>query len=214
MLKKVGNVIKLKKANQLFYNSRLKEAESLYRQILETDSEHFEANLWLGSVYSEQHQFEKAAVHFEKAIAIKPSDSQAYYNYAVMNKSTNNVDKSILLVEDINPLFVSRYPQNQNKDVIKWLSSIPNNYLHFGDFDIAGIGIYLNEYKKYLIDKATFFIPEYLEKELRENGNRERYNVQKVNFKLNEIEENKLLKLIDLINTQKKGLDQEYYISE
>jgi len=116
------------------------------------------------------------------------------------------------LFENINPLFVSRYPQNQNKDVIKWLSSIPNNYLHFGDFDIAGIGIYLNEYKKHLIDKATFFIPEYIEQELGENGNRKRYNVQKVNFKLNEIKENSLLKLIDLINTQKKGLDQEYYI--
>jgi hypothetical protein len=130
------------------------------------------------------------------------------------SKNFSLIHKQTYLFEDINPLFVSRYPQNQNKDVIKWLSSIPNNYLHFGDFDIAGIGIYLNEYKKHLIDKATFFIPEYLEKELRENGNRERYNVQKVNFKLNEIEENKLLKLIDLINTQKKGLDQEYYISE
>ncbi|MCA6071324.1 MAG: hypothetical protein LE168_02900 [Endomicrobium sp.] len=62
------------------------------------------------------------------------------------------------------PLFVSRYPQNQSKDLIKWLQSIPNNYLHFGDFDFAGIGIYLNEYKKYLTDKAMFLIPENIEK--------------------------------------------------
>ncbi len=128
------------------------------------------------------------------------------------SKNFSLIHKQAYLFENINPLFVSRYPQNQNKDVIKWLSSIPNNYLHFGDFDIAGIGIYLNEYKKHLIDKATFFIPEYIEQELGENGNRKRYNVQKVNFKLNEIKENSLLKLIDLINTQKKGLDQEYYI--
>ena len=130
------------------------------------------------------------------------------------SKNFSLIHKQSYLFKNINPLFISRYPQNQNKDVIKWLSSIPNNYLHFGDFDIAGIGIYLNEYKKHLNDKASFFIPERIEVDLNENGNRERYNNQKVNFKLNEIEEAKLLKLIDIINTQKKGLDQEYYISE
>jgi hypothetical protein len=124
------------------------------------------------------------------------------------------IHKQSYLFENINPLFISRYPQNQNKDFIKWLSLIPNNYLHFGDFDIAGIGIYLNEYKKHLSNKAEFFIPKNIEKELKENGNRERYNNQKINFKLNEIKETKLLKLIDIINNQKKGLDQEYYISE
>jgi len=128
------------------------------------------------------------------------------------SKNFSLIHKQAYLFKGLNPLFVSRYPQSQNKDFIKWLSSIPNNYLHFGDFDIAGIGIYLNEYKKHLSNKTDFFIPKNIEKELRENGNRERYNNQKVNFKLNEIEETKLLKLIDLINTQKKGLDQEYYI--
>ena len=45
-------------------------------------------------------------------------------------------------------LFVCRYPQSN--DLIKWLQSIPNRYLHFGDLDFAGINIYLNEFKKYL----------------------------------------------------------------
>ncbi|MFO7823917.1 MAG: hypothetical protein R6V72_08245, partial [Cyclobacterium sp.] len=48
---------------------------------------------------------------------------------------------------------------NQSKDLIKWISSIPNNYLHFGDFDMSGIGIYLNEYKKHFPIKSQFFIP-------------------------------------------------------
>lgn len=117
------------------------------------------------------------------------------------------------LFKNINPLFISRYPQNQSKDFIKWMQSIPNNYLHFGDFDIAGIGIYLNEYKKHLGDKAIFFIPEGIENTIKEKGNRERYNKQKINFKINEIEENKLLKLIEIIQVEKKGLDQEYYIN-
>ncbi len=84
--------------------------------------------------------------------------------------------------------------------------------MHFGDFDIAGIGIYLNEYKKHLSEKATFFIPENIKSTLRKNGNRDRFDNQKINFKIDKIQESKILDLIELIKKEKKGLDQEYYI--
>ena len=100
----------------------------------------------------------------------------------------------------------------QNKDFLKWMKSIPNNYLHFGDFDIAGIGIYLNEYKKHLLGKATFFIPENIKNDIRKNGNRERFDKQKINFKIDQIQESKIIELIEIIQLEKKGLDQEYYI--
>ncbi len=129
------------------------------------------------------------------------------------SKNFRQIQEQAYLFTGINPLFISRYPQNQNNDFIKWMQSIPNRYLHYGDFDIAGIGIYLNEYKKYLGDKAEFFIPKDIKSTIKENGNRERYNKQKVNFKINEINENNLLKLIEVIQTEKKGLDQEYYIN-
>jgi hypothetical protein len=116
------------------------------------------------------------------------------------------------LFKNINPLFISRYPQNQKTDFVKWMKSISNNYLHYGDFDIAGIGIYLNEYKKHLGDKARFFIPKGIEETIK-NGSRKRYDKQKINFKINEIEEKGLLKLIEIIKKEKKGLDQEYYIN-
>ena len=57
-------------------------------------------------------------------------------------------------------LFVSRYPQNQNKDLIKWLQSIPNQYVHFGDLDLAGIAIYESEYYHHLGNKSSLFIPD------------------------------------------------------
>lgn len=116
------------------------------------------------------------------------------------------------LFKNIIPLFVSRYPQNQHKDFIKWMQSIPNNYLHFGDFDMAGIGIYINEYKKYLAEKASFFIPKMVETDIHKNGNRERYDIQNVNFSTEGIQEPKLLNLIKIIHLERKGLDQEYYI--
>lgn len=127
-------------------------------------------------------------------------------------KNFSQIHKQEYLFQGLNPLFISRYPQDQNKDFIKWMKSISNNYLHFGDFDIAGIGIYLNEYKKHLSKKASFFIPENIELNLRVNGNRERFNNQKINFNIDAIQEIKILELLDIINLEKKGLDQEYYI--
>lgn len=127
-------------------------------------------------------------------------------------KNFSQIHEQKYLFKNINPLFISRYPQNQNKDFIKWVNSIPNSYLHFGDFDIAGIGIYLNEYKKHLQGKASFFIPENIKSDLINNGNRERFDNQKMNFDINKIQETKVLELIKLIEKEKKGLDQEYYI--
>lgn len=129
------------------------------------------------------------------------------------SKNFNDIRKQKHLFENLSPLFVSRYPQNQNSDFIKWMKSIPNNYLHFGDFDLAGIGIYLNEYKRHLKEKAIFYIPDNIEEPLKKHGNRTRFDTQKVNFKIEKIEESALLKLIQLIQLEKKGLDQEYYIN-
>lgn len=127
------------------------------------------------------------------------------------SENFRHIEKQSYLFKNIKPLFISRYPQNQNKDFIRWMKSIPNNYLHFGDFDFAGIGIYLNEYKKHLGKRAEFFIPNDINKTIKK-GSQKRYDIQKLNFKTDEIEENELLKLIEIIHKEKKGLDQEYYI--
>lgn len=122
------------------------------------------------------------------------------------------IHKQRYLFEDINPLFISRYPQNQNQDFIRWMQQNTNPYLHFGDFDLAGISIYLNEYKKHLGDKASFFIPDNIQDILRDYGNRQRYNHQQLSFDKDKIKEPELIQLLNLIHTEKKGLDQEYFI--
>jgi len=124
------------------------------------------------------------------------------------------IEKQKYLFKEIQPLFVSRYPQNQSKDLVKWLQSIPNNYLHFGDFDFAGIGIYLNEYKRHLEKKALFFVPNNIEELFKLNGNRILYNEQNINFKVERINEDNLLKLIETIHKYRKGLEQELLIKE
>ena len=77
-------------------------------------------------------------------------------------------------------LFVSRYPQSS--DLRSWLQTIPNRYVHFGDFDLAGISIFLTEFHAYLGERSSFFIPSDIEQRLP-NGSLERYNAQYPKFK-------------------------------
>jgi len=122
------------------------------------------------------------------------------------------IEKQKYLFKDINPLFVSRYPQNQSKDLLKWLQVIPNDYLHFGDFDFSGLNIYWNEYKVYLSDSSRFFVPENMEAFMIEKGNRDLYDRQKVLFPESEVEEVGLVEVLKCIRKHKKGLEQEVFI--
>ena len=128
-------------------------------------------------------------------------------------ESFRYIEKQKTLFESVKPLFVCRYPQSQSKDLLKWLQAIPNNYLHFGDFDFAGIGIYLHEYKKYLGGKAQFLIPENIEYLLDNYGNRKLYDSQKINYDLQAMQEDNLKNLIELLHKYKKGLEQEIFVN-
>ncbi len=107
-------------------------------------------------------------------------------------------------------LFVSRYPQS--KDLRKWLQGIPNRYVHFGDFDLAGIHIFLTEFHKHLGERSSFLIPSDIEKRL-ENGSQKRYNNQLSRFRNLKCDDKRIQAIIDLINKYHRCYDQEGYIS-
>lgn len=107
-------------------------------------------------------------------------------------------------------LFVSRYPQST--DLRKWLCSIPNHYLHFGDFDLAGINIFLFEFQQYLgKERSSYLIPDDIESRLK-SGSRKRYDEQYYRFKDIKSDVCELQQLIDLIHHERKAYDQEGYI--
>jgi hypothetical protein len=124
----------------------------------------------------------------------------------------SRVEKQRHLFKDRHPLFVSRYPQHQGKDLIRWLQAIPNPYLHFGDFDFSGIGIYLHEYRRYLGSRATWFVPADVETLLLKWGSKRLYDVQKMNFDPAQIKEAGILEMIRLMHQYKRGLEQEALI--
>lgn len=106
-------------------------------------------------------------------------------------------------------LFVSRYPQSS--DLRSWLQTVPNDYVHFGDFDLAGVNIFLTEFQRYLGSRASFLVPEDIEDRLR-NGSTERYREQYLKFNSLSSDNPHIQRLINLINKYRRGYDQEGYI--
>jgi len=121
------------------------------------------------------------------------------------------VQQQAYLFGNILPLFICRYPQNH--DTIKWLQTIPNSYLHFGDLDFEGIKIYLHEYKKHLQHRAGYFIPPHTESLLPQYGNRTLYNKQLPFSKtLQTVDDPSIQLLLQLFHLHKKVLEQEIFI--
>ena len=106
-------------------------------------------------------------------------------------------------------LFVSRYPQST--DPRMWLQTLSNSYVHFGDFDLAGIHIFLTEFYPYLGNRSSYFIPADIEKRLK-NGSMVRYNLQYPRFHNLETDIQSLQSLVDVINRYHRCYDQEGYI--
>lgn len=108
-------------------------------------------------------------------------------------------------------LFVCRYPQSG--DLVRWLQKIPNKYIHFGDFDLAGVFIYQNEFYNKLGERASFFVPKDIETRLR-IGSRERYDAQIRRFTHMKITDERIRPIVDLIKKYRRGYDQEGYIED
>lgn len=108
-------------------------------------------------------------------------------------------------------LFVCRYPQNALADLRKWLRRIPNKYIHFGDFDLAGVHIYLSEFYSQLGDRASFLVPDDIEERLA-TGNASLYDQQYLKYKDMKVADFRVLPLVDMINHYRRGYEQEGYI--
>lgn len=115
------------------------------------------------------------------------------------------------LFEGMKVLFVSRYPQS--KDLCTWLQMIPNRYIHFGDFDLAGVSIFLTEFYASLGERANFFIPADVEERLKA-GNRALYDKQYNRYKHMYVADERLQPLVQMIHEYKRGYEQEGYIKE
>ncbi|KOH44850.1 DUF7281 domain-containing protein [Sunxiuqinia dokdonensis] len=93
----------------------------------------------------------------------------------------------------------------------RWLQTISNNYLHFGDFDPAGLSIYIHEYRKQLPGhRCNYFFPPNIERLIHQYGLTQLYDQQ--NYLLKNIDPcqyPETEQLVDVLNKYRKGLEQE-----
>lgn len=106
-------------------------------------------------------------------------------------------------------IFVCRYPQNSA--LYEWLERIPNRYIHFGDFDLAGINIYQTEFYSRLGDRASMLIPDDIEDRIK-HGNESLFNKQYNKFKSLNISDSRIKPLFDIIMRYHRCYEQEGYI--
>lgn len=154
--------------------------------------------------------------------------TEAYQNILHLPPETNEEYKTdkrgLKIIEELSAKYYAAIKRvDALKEAInKFLSNFsPQNIFSFktslidtlGNFDFAGINIYLSEYKKHILEKSQFYLPENLENFIKLYGNKGRYNLQKLNFDNNTTTETQLIKMVTLLHKYKKGLDQEILIS-
>ncbi len=105
-------------------------------------------------------------------------------------------------------LSISEYKTNYQ---YKWLESICNEYIHFGDFDLAGINIYLNTIiPKLKKSKAySFLIPDNIYSIIKEKKYRKDYLNQTRYLNIESKDDCELQNLISFIKNNKLTLEQE-----
>jgi hypothetical protein len=112
--------------------------------------------------------------------------------------------------DKILPLFLLRF---NNNAFIEWLQLIPNKYVHFGDFDLSGIAIYISEYRNKIdFNRCSYFIPNDIENLISNSKNYTDYVIQLNDPKVKGLDfENypEIKDLANMINKYRKTIEQE-----
>ena len=118
------------------------------------------------------------------------------------------IERYVHLFEQGRYLFVSRLlSSNAFKE---WMKGIPNRYIHFGDFDMAGIDIYLHFFDE-IGGRASFLVPDDIEERITKHGNSSLYYSQEEKYKNIKVTDNRVQPLVDMINKYHMGYEQEGY---
>lgn len=132
----------------------------------------------------------------------------------VMIENSENflkIETQLPLFQGVKCFFVSFYPREQHSYFIEWLQKQPNNYVHYGDFDFAGIHIYQSQYKKYVSGESRYLVPSDLLPLFRRYGKRALYNNQLSLQALIKADEPGISELLEIIKREHKGLEQEIF---
>ncbi len=123
--------------------------------------------------------------------------------------------ENLTMIQAQNALFDAKRKKvfiYRNAGMLDFVAQCRNDYLHFGDFDLAGVHIYLNEVVPRLPhERHRFFIPENIALLLRKGSSRD-YFVHNRKYPGLCSKEVYLQTFIDLLHQTKRSLHQEFLI--
>lgn len=122
------------------------------------------------------------------------------------NLSQIKKQKYLFEIYDKKMLFIFR-----NSYIYKYLKYFENGIVYYGDIDLAGISIYLNEIKPKVLNHSSFFIPKNIE-DLLKNASSKLYFRQYEKYKNLTSSEKCVNDLILLIHKYKTSVEQELFI--
>lgn len=82
-------------------NGDQKEAEPAFRQALQENPDDFDANLYLGAMLYKQRHLDEAKVYLERAIQLKPADTMARYESALLKSASGDYEGAARQLEEI-----------------------------------------------------------------------------------------------------------------
>ena len=156
----------------------------------------------------------------DETVSIIPNNGLGYFLFYTQSIELFN-DTIIVGVENYQVIwFAKKYKQffdNKkmlfvviNPYMLEWIEYLNNEYIHFGDYDLAGINIYLNKIIPRLkkSKKNSMFIPENINYLIQEHGDCELYEKQKQYEDLITNDE-QINNLIEIVRDNKKSIEQE-----
>ncbi len=99
----------------------------------------------------------------------------------------------------------------RNSYLYKYLPEFETEILYFGDIDLAGISIFLNDINPKIKTKSSFFIPKDIEFRIQK-ANSKLYYKQYEQYKNLDSKQKYISNLIKLLHKYKKTIEQESFI--
>jgi tetratricopeptide (TPR) repeat protein len=78
-----------------------KGAEPAFRAAIEEDPDDFDANLYLGALLYKQRHLEEAKVYLDRAVKLKPNDTMASYESAMLKSTSGDYEAAAKELEEV-----------------------------------------------------------------------------------------------------------------
>lgn len=78
-----------------------KAAEPAFRQALQENPNDFDANLYLGALLYKQRHLEEAKIYLDRAVKVRPDDSMARYESAMLKSTSGEYEAAAKQLEDV-----------------------------------------------------------------------------------------------------------------